>query len=65
VKDGGRIEMNWFSLVYEDLNDLSDHGQNERTTHEMASRPISVCCQCKQTVLRKCMAIESIVPSKQ
>jgi hypothetical protein len=39
-------------------------GQNERTTHEMASRPISVYCQYKQTVLRKYMAIESIIPSK-
>jgi hypothetical protein len=26
AKDGGRIEMYWFSLVYEDLNDLYDHG---------------------------------------
>jgi hypothetical protein len=26
AKDGRRIEMNWFSLVYIDLNDLFDHG---------------------------------------
>ena len=26
VEDGGRIEMNWCSLVYEDLNDMSNHG---------------------------------------
>jgi hypothetical protein len=26
AKDGRRIEMYWISLVYEDLNDFSDHG---------------------------------------
>jgi hypothetical protein len=31
AKDGGIIEMYWISLVYEDLNDLSDHGYLLRT----------------------------------
>jgi hypothetical protein len=31
AKDGGRIEMYWISFVYEDLNDLSDHGCLLRT----------------------------------
>jgi hypothetical protein len=31
AKDGERIEMYWISLVYEDLNDLFDHGCLLRT----------------------------------
>ena len=34
-------------------------GQNEGTRNEMASRPISVYCHCKQSILRKYMMIES------